>query len=371
MHDCVQTPVTVKLEKKGDFKSVKLTNLTTGAVVPCQWEEEGDVIHLSWIVDGMSAEAAHKYQAEFLDEDLKVDVPGVLLEKGEWKIEVKIGGELFTCYNFNPDIARPYFYPLIGPYGKRVTRGYPMEDIPGEKKDHPHHRSFYVAYGDVNGVDNWSEGKEHGWTVHRRFERIVSGPVYGRMVAVSDWMDHDKKVKVMEEIRDVRIYNVGPDRLLDMDVTFIATEGDVLFGDTKEGGIASIRVATSMDVPNGGKIENSFGGINEAETWGKRAQWCDYSGPVEDKILGIAILDHPESFRHPTWWHVRNYGLMTANPFGLSYFYNDPNRRGDHTLKAGEKLKFKYRLYIHRGDAAFGKVAEKYNNFVNPPKAVK
>ena len=59
---------------------------------------------------------------------------------------------------------------------------------------------------------------------------------------------------------------------------------------------------------------------------------------------------------------------MTANPFGLSYFYNDPNRRGDYTLKAGEKLKFKYRLYIHRGDATFARVSERYNNFVNPPK---
>jgi len=368
MHDCVQTPVTVTLEKKGEFKSIRLINLTNGSVVPCQWEEEGKTVLLSWIVSGMPAEATHAYKAEFLDEEIETDLPMVTLKEDEWRVEVEIGGEPFTVYNFNPDVARPYFYPLIGPYGKRVTRGYPMEDLPNERKDHPHHRSFYVAYGDVNGVDNWSEGKGHGWTIHKRFEKLISGPVYARIVALSDWMGPDKKTKIMEEIRDVRIYNVGPDRLLDMEVTFVATEGDVLFGDTKEGGIASIRVATSMDVPNGGKIENSFGGINEAETWGKRAHWCDYSGLVEDKMVGIAIFDHPESFRHPTWWHVRNYGLMTANPFGLSYFYNDPNRRGDYTLKAGEKLKFKYRLYIHRGDAAFARVSERYNNFVNPPK---
>lgn len=369
MHDCVQTPVTVELERKGDFKSIRLTNLTTGETIPCQWEVEGDKILLSWIISGMPAEASHRYLAEMADEEAEAGIEGVDVREVEGDIvEVRINGELFTKYHFGPQYARPFFYPLIGPYGKRVTRGYPMEEIPGETTDHVHHRSFFVAHGDVNGVDNWSEGKEHGWTVHKRFEKLISGPVYGRIVAVSDWTNHDKTVKLMEEIRDVRIYNVGPDKLIDLEVTFVATEGDVKFGDTKEGGIASIRVASSMDVVRGGRIENSFGGINEEETWGKRAHWCDYSGQVEGKVVGIAIFDHPDSFRHPTWWHVRNYGLMTANPFGWSYFYGDPNRRGDYVLKAGERLRFKYRIYIHRGDAAQGKVAEKYNNFVNPPK---
>ena len=58
-----------------------------------------------------------------------------------------------------------------------------------------------------------------------------------------------------------------------------------------------------MEVRNGGKIENSYGGISESETWGKRAQWCDYSGPIEGRIVGVSVFDHPESFRYPTYWH--------------------------------------------------------------------
>jgi hypothetical protein len=122
-----------------------------------------------------------------------------------------------------------------------------------------------------------------------------------------------------------------------------------------------------MEVRHGGRIENSYGGVNEGETWGKRAHWCDYSGPAEGNIVGIAVFDSPKSFRYPTYWHVRDYGLMTANPFGLSYFYNDPHRRGDHTLPSGETLFFSYRLYIHPGDAAQARVAERYHDFVNPP----
>jgi hypothetical protein len=58
---------------------------------------------------------------------------------------------------------------------------------------------------------------------------------------------------------------------------------------------------------------------------------------------------------------------MTANPFGLSYFYNDPNHRGDYTLPAGEALSFSYRLYVHPGDAVQARVVERYHDFINPP----
>ena len=112
-----------------------------------------------------------------------------------------------------------------------------------------------------------------------------------------------------------------------------------------------MRVATSMDVASemGGKIENSFGGVNEDETWGKPAQWCDYSGPVAGRKVGIAIMDHPGNWRHPSRYHVRNYGLMTANPFALSYYYDDQTLDGSMTIPAGGESIFRYRLLVHEG----------------------
>jgi hypothetical protein len=191
--------------------------------------------------------------------------------------------------------------------------------------------------------------------------------VFGAIRVNNDWVSNAGD-KIMSEIRDIVIYNLpSAIRMVDYSVVLTATDGDVHFGDTKEGGILSVRVATSMDAARGGKIENSYGGINEKETWGKRAQWCDYSGPVEGKWVGISVFDHPSNLRYPTYWHVRDYGLMTANMFGLSAFFNDPNKRGDYTLPAGHSLTFRYRLYIHTGDARIGNVKEKYHDFVNPP----
>lgn len=75
--------------------------------------------------------------------------------------------------------------------------------------------------------------------------------------------------------------------MLDYEVVFSADWDDVRFGDTKQGGILSVRVASSMDVVQSGCIENAHGGIFEKEIWGKRAAWCDYSDPVDDRWQGI------------------------------------------------------------------------------------
>jgi hypothetical protein len=124
-----------------------------------------------------------------------------------------------------------------------------------------------------------------------------------------------------------------------------------------------------MDGNKGGLIRNSYGGTTEAENWGKRAEWCDYTGPVEGKTVGFTIMDHPTNFRYPTYWHVRDYGLFTANPFGLSHFYGDKSRDGSHKVPAGAAFRFAYRLIIHAGNPDDVGIAEKYHDFINPPKA--
>ena len=134
---------------------------------------------------------------------------------------------------------------------------------------------------------------------------LGSGPVHGRIVSVSNWEgadawrgEHGSNV-ICEERAEWTFYRTGPDvRVFDLRLTLTAPKIDVLFGDTKEGGLASIRVAESMEVRSGkgGKIENAIGGVNEDETWGKRAAWCHYTGPVNGNRVGVAIMDHPDSF---------------------------------------------------------------------------
>jgi len=136
----------------------------------------------------------------------------------------------------------------------------------------------------------------------------------------------------------------------------------VKFGDTKEG-MLGVRVASSMDVDKGsGHILNSRG-EKDGDAWGKQAEWCDYYGPVDGKTVGIAIMEHPTSFRYPTYWHVRTYGLFATNPFGLNAFTNGKTADGSYTIPAGGKITFRYRILIHEGTTEEAKIAETYSKY--------
>lgn len=360
-------PVSLPLDLLRKAKIVALRDDATGRRVPVQIMDDSARRLLCWMLDDLAKGQTRRYTV--LADGAPTNTGVRLVESGDQSIEFHIGRGLFTSYHYGGDIARPFLYPVIGPGGHGVTRGYPMvKGVRGETNDHPHHRSIWVAHGDVNGVDDWSEERGHGRIVQREFLEKSSGPVFARIRVLNDWVDRNVK-KVMEEERTVTVYNL-PDtsRIFDLSVVFRATEGDVKFGDTKEGGIIAVRVATSMDGEKGGRITNSFGGVTEAEAWGKQAHWCDYSGPVAGRIVGISVFDNPGNLRHPAYWHVRDYGLMTANPFALSAYARDPKRDGSHVLKFGELLRFSFRVYIHDGDAITGDVAEQYHGYVNPPQ---
>ena len=166
----------------------------------------------------------------------------VQMKKGSDAIDVLVNGRLFTRYVF-AGAPKPYCYPIIGPTGKPVTRSYPMETVAGETKDHPHHRSFWFTFGDVNGIDFWSEAPTAGKIVHKEFEKLKDGVIRTK----NDWIAPSDK-KVCEDTRELKVYPDG--RMMDFTITIKATNGPVKFGDTKEG-MMGFRVASSMDVDKG------------------------------------------------------------------------------------------------------------------------
>ncbi len=130
-----------------------------------------------------------------------------------------------------------------------------------------------------------------------------------------------------------------------------------------------VRTAASMkvDAENGGEIINS-NGFTDKDAWGKQAAWVDYHGPVNGQTVGIAFMNHPSSFRFPTYWHVRTYGLFAANPFGWHDFKRSQDIDGSYTIPAGESIHLKYRLLLHKGDEKEGKVAEAYESYAKESK---
>ena len=369
-HARAMCPVSVLIPWSYDETgNVQLRDSRTRKDVPCQVTRCREGVMLTWLTNGLKVGETRRLVAIPL-KGVKSQ-PVVMLDdfKQAGRVDVTVMGKPFTSYHYSNEWVRPFLHPVLGPGGVAVTRAWPVRDnVKGETRDHPHHKSVWVAYGECGKVDNWSEEKGHGFQRHQSFLRKVSGPVYGQLVAKNHWCTN-KGRKQFEEVRDLRFYALrGGIRLVDVAVTFRMTEGEVTFRDTKEGGLLSVRVASSMDVPRGGKIENGYGGVNEDETWGKSAPWCDYSGTVDGVHVGIAIMDHDTNPRYPTGWHVRNYGLMTANCFAWSYYRPEAKVKGDMTFRKGSATTWRYRVYVHRGDARQGKVSERFIDFIAPPK---
>ena len=307
------------------------------------------------------------------------EAPRVQLTRTNHQVEVSIDSKPFTTYYFGSESPKPYLHPLRTPRGVVVTRGYPMrDDIPGESKDHPHHRAMYFTHGDVNGVDFWSEGRPRGArevetvegrrfvsegmprgrTVFKEMLTLSSGEETGELSALFELLGPDNKV-IAEEVQKYRFLAESALRTIDCEFTIRATTDLVKLGDTKEGTFA-IRVAQELKKSNGATMFSSQGAIGEDQIWGKPAHWVDYTGTFGDERIGIAIFDHPSNFRHPTYWHARGYGLFAANPFGEHDFFRDPERDGSVTIAPGESLTLRYRVIIHPGDPEDARLSERY-----------
>jgi hypothetical protein len=278
-------------------------------------------------------------------------------------VEIQLDGSLIAEYRTDLG-AKPFLFPLVGPTGSSYTRAYPMETLAGEDRDHPHQRSLWFTHGKVNGIDFWSEQKGHGTIKETARTSIVSGSVLGRLGTSDDWIGPDGR-KVCEDERTLTFYKTANARVIDFEIVLKAAPGPVTFGDTKEG-MFGLRVASSMDVDRklGGRIVNAEG-LVDGQAWGKASAWVDYSGPINGKTVGIAILNHPRSFRYPTTWHVRTYGLFAANPFGWHDF--GLSKPGDYTLPAGGRLWFGYRVILHEGDATSARIADAFECYGEPP----
>lgn len=280
---------------------------------------------------------------------------------------VEIDGKLFTEYLIKTG-PKPILWPIIGPTGVAMTRAYPMEKVEGEKQDHPHQRSLWFTHGDVNGVDFWSEIKGHGAIVHREFVEAKSlGDGAALIVTRNDWIGPDGK-KQCEDERRLTFRAATDHRAIDFDITLKASDGPVIFGDTKEGTMG-IRIPTVMDVNSkkGGRIVTSEG-LTDKAAWGKPAPWVDYHGPLEGELVGIAVMNHPSSFRYPTRWHVREYGLFAANPFGLKDFESNKTLDGSHTVPAGESITLRYRFVFHKGDEKASGIAKLFEQYAAAKK---
>jgi len=240
--------------------------------------------------------------------------PGeIAFEPQAGAIVIRAAGKPLATYVYEDrEILRPYFKDLHAPNGAGVTRNHPPKEGIDPADHASMHPGLFLAFGDLGGADFW---RNKGKVEHVGF---VESPCVekgeGRFAVRNRYVAEGRVV--CEELCAYRFMVRPAGFLVLWDSTFQSDRSSFTFGDQEEMGLG-VRVATPIRVKtrNGGRILDSQGRRNEKAIWGQTAAWCDYSGRVGNAFAGVAIMPDPANFR-PCWWHVRDYGVMVANPFG-------------------------------------------------------
>ena len=300
--------------------------------------------------------------------------------KGMDKIDVMIGGRLFTTLLFNDSMYKPVLYPIYSSTGTMVTRGYPMYPKADEPTDHPHHVGLWFNYENVNGLDFWNNSfaipaekkSQYGWIKTDAITEKKDGNT-GVLAYNARWTNQKNETLVTEKTR-YEFSGTPQLRIIDRITTLTGVMDDVAFNDAKDG-MLGLRMAHELQIPamKDQKFKDDKGietivkatadriavgnyltseGKEGDSAWSTRAVWCKAYGKMGMDSVSISIIDHPSNPNYPTFWHARGYGLFAANPLGEKVFTNGKSAKNLH-LKKGESVTFKYRIIIQDDKKTF------------------
>ena len=295
----------------------------------------------------------------------------------EQKVDVMIGGKLFTAYTYSDNIDKPVLYPLQTASGKTVTRGFPLNPRPFERTDHPHHIGLWFNYGDVNGLDFWNNSyaikpedkARYGSIHHQKILKAEGGKEKGTLVVAADWVDSKGNILLKEHTTFVFSGN-ATQRIIERTSTLTAQGQKVSLKDNKEG-LLGIRVTRELEIPstkpeiftdaqgnpttvavlNKEGITGNFltsAGKTGNEAWGTRGRWCMMYGSKDGEPVSITIIDHPANPGYPTYWHARGYGLFAANSLGQEAL-SDGKEKLNFSLEPSASVTFRYKVIIEDG----------------------
>jgi len=320
-------------------------------------------------------------------------VPEVAFAEGENKIDVMIGGRLFMSYVYGDELPKPVMVPLRTPSGIEVTRRHPLVKVDGGSMDHLHHTGLFFCVDRVNGTNFWNYYKNADGATpqirHVKVQQIAADNGRGSLTTVAHWIDKHGKF-LLEEKRSMvfRGGENGDEYTLDFSIDLTAQDEKVVFEDIEEG-VLAVRVSDYLreggaelklqqgrplpkeSISGTGRYFSSNGDETAKNVWGKRARWVALQGVRQDKVVGIAILNHPASINYPTYWHVRAYGLLSANPLGQGDFQRQrPKKyRKNATiplrliLEPGQTAHFRFLVIVYEGIRTKDQMEQRFKQY--------
>lgn len=284
----------------------------------------------------------------------------------EGKLQVFIDGKESLTYVHGENVDLPHYYPVRSPSGQSLT----AQQI----DPFPHHRSVWFADSvrlagqqrKVSFYNAWfsranPKDPKSPFRDRIRHTEAKPGKSEGNQAEITlklVW-EMDRKTPVLDESRLMRIIALGQgEYLVDLKFTLTASYGDVEFdSDAVHYAWPFVRISPEFSPQKGGVLSNSEGGIGQAKTHNQTARWVDYSNTVAGQTEGLTVCSHPDNGPPPRWL-TRDYGTFGPRR-------PDEKSGKKFTLKKGEQLTQRVGILVHRGDVKGGKVAERYQSYVD------
>lgn len=239
-----------------------------------------------------------------------------------------------------------YIHPLYDLDGQALTDDSPV--------DHRHHHGMFWTWPRIKtrgkSVQTWAPSTPPLRQRFVKWLRQEAGAEAATLSVQNEWMLQDERVAietgtlVVHRANEVR-------RPIDVTLTFEAVGGpmELLGADKKGYGGLCLRLAP----PFKGATMTTDTGVLTKDSMNVAYRWADLSAAGR----GVAVFvqsDHPN---YPPTWFIRNSyaGILNVSWPGVQ----------PATLNPGEPVTLRYRLYIHRGDAKDGRVAEAFEEFFN------
>jgi hypothetical protein len=242
-----------------------------------------------------------------------------------------------------------YIHPLYSLDGEVLSADFPP--------DHLHHHGVFWTWpaATVRGVatQTWHPAEP---PLRQHFVRWADRDADGdgaRLVVECVWKLGEKE-KVVEETVTLVIHEASPlGRAIDISIDLRPVGGSLELRGSSEAG-KGYGGLTFRGAPlfKGAAMTTDEGPLAE-DSVGAAFLWADVSTPA----AGVAVFVHPGHPGAPLDWLVRNSYAGVVNPCW-------PGLEGT-VLAADVPIYLRYRIYVHRGDAASGRVKEAYEAYAS------
>ena len=227
-----------------------------------------------------------------------------------------------------------YIHPIYGLNGEVLTDDFP--------KDHFHHRGLSWMWPEVKVGDKTYDL----WTIKGIRDHTVkllesrSGPDSATLKMANAWIT-DGGEKVLDETVTITAHTAkSGGRIIDLELSLDPVDQPVSLGSSGRGyGGINLRFA-----PREETVIVTSSGKADKDVDRERYYWSDLSGKFggSKEFSGIAIFDNPANSSYPTGWSNRFYGILGPSFTGIQPV----------TIKPGEPLILRYRVWVHEGDSA-------------------